>query len=104
MVTKRRNLNEEIARGMDGRSIGESPADQTAGEVTPVTQNTTRVTQNTTAETQNAAKDYKSNIVSIRFDEGDYERLKEIAREQGTNGAAIIRKAVKDAIKAAGKP
>jgi hypothetical protein len=42
--------------------------------------------------------------VMIRFDDGDYERLKEIAQDQGTNGTALIRKAVKDIIKAADTP
>lgn len=89
MITKRQNLSDEIARDMEGRSIGADSATQVTGKVTP--------------EIQKVTKGYKSNIVSIRFDEGDYERIKVIAREQGTNGAALIRKAVKDIIKAADK-
>jgi predicted DNA-binding ribbon-helix-helix protein len=73
------------------------PETQVAGEVTSKE-------QKHTLEIQNKTKNYKSNIVSIRFDEGDYERLKEIAQEQGTNGAALIRKAVKDIIREADKP
>lgn len=96
MVTKRQSLNEAITRSMEARSIGVPAHHQVTDEVTPEI-------QKTTTEIQNNTKSYKSNIVSIRFDEGDYERLKEIAREQGTNGAALIRKAVKDIIKAADK-
>ncbi|MDR2501211.1 MAG: hypothetical protein LBD37_09075 [Treponema sp.] len=96
MVKKRQSLNEEITRGMEARSIGVPVNDQVTGKVT-------LEIQKTTIEIQNNTKSYKSNIVSIRFDEGDYERLREIAREQGTNGAALIRKAVKDIIKAADK-
>ncbi|MDR0553476.1 MAG: hypothetical protein LBG76_01565 [Treponema sp.] len=97
MVTKRRNLNEAINRGMEGRSIG-APSDKQAPETL------SKKSANAAPKTQRKAKGYKSNIVSIRFDSGDYERLKEIAQEQGTNGAALIRKAVKDIIKAAEKP
>jgi predicted transcriptional regulator len=97
MVKKRQSLDEAIARGMEDRSIG-APLNN------KVTEEVTSEIQNTTLETQNKTKGYKSNIVSIRFDEGDYERLKEIAQEQGTNGAALIRKAVKDIIKTAEKP
>ena len=42
---------------------------------------------------------YKSHIISIRFDEGDYEALQHIAREHGTTAASLVRKAVKDIIK-----
>jgi hypothetical protein len=97
MVTKRPSISDEITRNMEGRSIGVPPEEQAAGKVTLEIQ---RYTQETLSKT----KSYKSNIVSIRFDEGDYERLKEIAQEQGTNGAALIRKAVKDIIREANKP
>jgi predicted transcriptional regulator len=97
MVRKRRNLSDEIARNMEGLSIGAATTTKEVEEVTLEIQRETRETRNTT-------KRYKSNIVSIRFDEGDYERLKELAQEQGTNGAALIRKAVKDLIKAAALP
>jgi hypothetical protein len=82
---------------MEGLSIGAATTTKEVEEVTLEIQRETRETRNTT-------KRYKSNIVSIRFDEGDYERLKELAQEQGTNGAALIRKAVKDLIKAAALP
>ncbi|MHB9294053.1 hypothetical protein Holit_03179 [Hollandina sp. SP2] len=86
MVKKRKSISDEIARNMEDRTIGEPTADNVADEVTPVTSKTTDDTQKTT-------KGYKNTIISIRFDEGDYERLREIAREQGTNGAALIREA-----------
>jgi hypothetical protein len=79
---------------MEGRSIG-------VAVVRSETKEVTKETQNSTPEMQKQPKGYKNTIVSIRFDEGDYERLKEIAQDQGTNGAALVRKAVKDIIKAA---
>lgn len=87
MVQKRRRMSDAVKRDMEGRSIGASAA-QAAGEVTKVTQKVT--------------KSYKKDIVSIRFDEGDYDRLKQIAQDRGTCGAALIRQAVKDLIHAAG--
>jgi predicted transcriptional regulator len=94
MVKKRQSISEEIARNMEDRAIGEPSANIEADEVALVAQITTNATQKTT-------KGYKNTVISIRFDEGDYERLREIAREQGTNGAALIRKAVKDIIREA---
>ena len=94
MVRKRQNISEEIARNMEDRAIGEPITGTEAREVTDVTQKQTKALQKPT-------KGYKNTIVSIRFDEGDYERLQEIAREQGTNAAALIRKAAKDIIKEA---
>jgi hypothetical protein len=93
MVTKRPTLKDEITRSMEGRAIGAAAVRSETGKVT-------KETQNSTSEMQKKPKGYKNTIVSIRFDEGDYERLKEIAQEQGTNGAALVRKAVKDIIKA----
>jgi predicted DNA binding CopG/RHH family protein len=92
MVKKRPPLSDAVAQNMADRTIG-SPS--TGSE----TQEVTQITQKTTKETQEKTKGYKCNIVSIRFDSGDYERLKEIAQEQGTNGAALIRKAVKNIIR-----
>lgn len=94
MVRKRQNISEEIARNMEDRAIGEPIAGTEAREVAYVTQKQTKVLHKPT-------KGYKNTIVSIRFDEGDYERLQEIAREQGTSAAALIRKAAKDIIKEA---
>jgi hypothetical protein len=93
MITKRRTLSDKITRTMESRSISGTFNDQT----NPVQLETPK----DPLKMQKKTKGYKSNIVSIRFDEGDYERLKEIAQEQGTNGAALVRKAVKDIIKAA---
>jgi hypothetical protein len=95
MVKKRPSLSEEIARSMEDRAIGDPVAGNVADEVTEATRKTTK-------EAQEATKGYKNTVISVRFDEGDYERLKEIAREQGTNGAALIRKAVKAIIREAG--
>ena len=95
MVKKRQNISEEIARNMEDRAIGEPAAENVTGEVTPETHKTTK-------ETRKNTKGYKNTVVSIRFDEGDYERLREIALEQGTNAAALVRKAVKDMIKTEG--
>ena len=92
MVRKRQPLSDMIAKNMQERSIGE-PSSAAAGDAA-------QETQDNNAQTK--TKGYKNTIISVRFDEGDYERLKEIAQEQGTNGAALIRKAVKDIIKAAG--
>jgi hypothetical protein len=92
MVKKRPSLNEEIERNMEDRSISDPLP-------TVETYKVSKSIQNNTQEVQKTTKGYKNNIVSIRFDEGDYERLQEIAREQGTNGAALVRKAVKDIIK-----
>ena len=95
MVTKRQPINEEVARNMEERSIG-SPSAHTD------TLKTTYVTLSVTDDAPKPTKLYKNNIVSVRFDEGDYEQLKEIALEQGTNAAALIRKAVKDIIRGKG--
>jgi predicted DNA binding CopG/RHH family protein len=94
MVKKRPSLSEEIARNMENRDIADPTADIADVEVTPVT-------QKATTEARKATTGYKNTVISVRFDEGDYERLKQIAREQGPNGAALIRKAVKDIIREA---
>jgi hypothetical protein len=88
-------MSEAVKRDMEGRSIGASAAVKGAGKAGPVTQEVTPVTQKVT-------KSYKKDIVSIRFDEGDYDRIKRIAQDRGTSGAALIRQAVKDLIHAAG--
>jgi predicted DNA binding CopG/RHH family protein len=95
MVKKRPSLSEEIARNMENREIADPTADIADDKVTSVT-------QKTTPDALKATKGYKNTVISVRFDEGDYERLKQIARDQGTNGAALIRKAVKDIIREAG--
>jgi hypothetical protein len=97
MVKKRPSITDEIARSMEDRTIGEPAADNVDEQVT-------KATQRPAKDTRKQTKGYKNTIVSIRFDEGDYERLREIALEQGTNGAALIRKAVKDIIKSADSP
>jgi predicted transcriptional regulator len=90
MVTKRQDVRARIDSVMANRNIG---------EVTNDTEQTTEETQGMTQDAQSTTKRYKNTVVSIRFDEGDYEKLKALAQEQGTNGAALIRKAVKDIIK-----
>lgn len=92
MVTKRQSLNDEINRGMEARAISGQSSDGAAERVTDDA-------QKMSIDIYKPTKGYKNTVVSIRFDEGDYEKLKVIAQEQGTNGAALIRKAVKDIIK-----
>jgi argininosuccinate synthase len=92
MVKKATPLTDAVAQNMDGRSIA-------APSVEKDTQQATEASQNTTPVTPSPTKGYKKNIVSIRFDEGDYERLNAIALEQGTNAPSLIRKAVKEIIK-----
>jgi hypothetical protein len=94
MVKKRPSISEEIARNMEDRIIGEPAAGFPGNEATTVA-------YKATPETLKTTKGYKNTVISVRFDEGDYERLKQIAKEQGTNGAALIRKAVKDIIREA---
>jgi hypothetical protein len=88
MIRKRhnndtKNLMDEIENGMASRNLG-VPTVQEFSERTAK---------------QDAEKRYKKTVISIRFDDGDYEQLKRIALEQGTTGAALIRKAVKDIIR-----
>ena len=93
MIKKNQSLNNVISQDMAGRAIGQPTT------TTEVTNEVTNVLHNTTNVIQKHTKGYKNNIVSIRFDEGDYEKLQVIAQEQGTNAASLIRKAVKDIIK-----
>jgi hypothetical protein len=81
-MVKKLNLQETIAKNMEERNIGEPPIEQTLPGVSISDQ-----------------KKYKCNVASIRFDQGDYEVLRQIALEQGTTAAAMIRKAVKDIIR-----
>lgn len=41
--------------------------------------------------------------VKVRFDAGDYSKLQDIARREGTTAAALIRRAVKELIRRGGK-
>jgi hypothetical protein len=84
-MVKKLNLQETIAKNMEERNIGGPPVEQTPPDISISDQ-----------------KKYKSNVASIRFDAGDYEKLRFIALEQGTTAAAMIRKAVKDIIRESG--
>jgi hypothetical protein len=119
MVTKRQDLMSEIERSVSGRNLGEAEAERettqltdearkatsvlqnatVAEEVTKEARKATDVTQNTTQVVKSATKHYKNTVVSIRFDEGDYERLTAIALERGSTAASLVRKAVKDIIR-----
>jgi CHASE3 domain sensor protein len=94
MVSKRKDLMAEIENNMASRNLGE-PIEQKA---VPVTQEVTEETLKVTSVADSMTKRYKNTVVSIRFDDGDYEALKTIALEQGTNAAALVRKAVKEII------
>jgi len=119
MVTKRQDLMSEIERSVSGRNLGEAEAERettpltdearkatsvlqdatVAEEVAKEARKATDVTQNTTQVVKGATKHYKNTVVSIRFDEGDYERLTAIALERGSTAASLIRAAVKDIIR-----
>lgn len=93
MVAKRQNVTAAIESDMAGRNIGRA-SDMDGFEAHKVSETTLEASQ----VFQKTTKGYKNTVVSVRFDEGDYERLKIIAAEQGTTGASLIRKAVKDII------
>jgi predicted transcriptional regulator len=97
MVKKRQAITDEIARSMEDRAIGKPVADDVTDKITPET-------QRVTPDAQKKTKGYKNTIVSVRFDEGDYERLQSIAREQGTTAASLVRKAVKTIIRESDSP
>jgi len=80
-MTRKKTIQDAIAQDMGERSIG-SEKPEHARNAAPV-----------------STGKYKSHIISIRFDPGDYDKLKQIANDQGTTGASLIRKAVKDIIK-----
>jgi hypothetical protein len=117
--TKRQGLMSEIERSVSGRNLGEAEAEREtpplvdeARKATSVLQNAT-VTEEDAMETKiatitpqratkvakNATKHYKNTVVSVRFDEGDYERLTAIALERGSTAASLIRAAVKELIR-----
>jgi hypothetical protein len=96
---------------LQNATVAEEVSQETR-KATPVLQNATvaktvaQETQQATGETQGAThvaksttKHYKNTVVSIRFDEGDYERLTAIALEQGSTAASLIRAAVKGIIR-----
>jgi hypothetical protein len=117
--TKRQGLMSEIERSVSGRNLGEAEAERETPPLADETrkaasalQNAT-VTEETATEAQiatntihratkvvkNTAKHYKNTVVSVRFDEGDYERLTAIALEKGSTAASLIRAAVKELIR-----
>lgn len=105
MITKRQNLMNTIERSVSGRNLGAAettrqttPRTSEAREAASVSHNT-MVTQEATHVVKSTTKHYKNTVVSIRFDEGDYERLTALALEQGSTAASFIRKAVKDIIR-----
>jgi hypothetical protein len=82
MATKKPGIADLVSSSMDGRAIGgdcfpQSPAQPPAPSPAP-----------------------RRQPITVRFDPGDYAALQHAAREQGTSAAALIRKAVKDIIKA----
>ena len=108
MVTKRRNLMSAIERNVSGRNLDAAEAERETTEAqkavsmsqhTTVAEEVTKETQKVTKVVKSATKHYKNTVVSIRFDEGDYEQLTALALEQGSTAASLIRKAVKDIIR-----
>jgi hypothetical protein len=83
-MVKKKQLQEAIASNMEGRVL-DGP-------------------QTVRKSIKSTAKSYKSHVVSIRFDSGDYETLQKIALEEGTTAASLVRKAVKNIIKETPSP
>jgi len=81
-MVKKKDIQQAVNQDMKDRNLNGSLEPKTQGK-----------------EKQKSRKSYKCDMVTIRFDEGEYEELKKIALEQGTTGASLVRKAVKEIIK-----
>jgi hypothetical protein len=80
MAIKRADISEMIKADMAGRELKQPDG--------------------TAAARPGRPKPKPMESVKIRLDEGDYARLQDIAREQGSKASVLIRQAIKQIIKA----
>jgi hypothetical protein len=79
MATKKPGIAALVDKSMTGRNLTNSPAAEPA-----------------------APEPFKKptrQAITVRFDEGDYQKLQRIAVQQGTSAAALLRHAAKEIIK-----
>ena len=87
MATHKKNIADLIDRDMEGRDFSETVGGRRDPPTLPV------------AGEQTSPKG-KSRRVNVVMDDGDFKKLQDLARGQGTTASALIRQMIKKAIKA----
>ena len=96
MASKRAPIGELVSADMAARSLprkDDAEVQETPARPTRDPQETHNGGTTEVQETPRMAP------VKVRFDNGDYEALQDIARRTGTTAAALVRKAVKELIR-----
>jgi hypothetical protein len=83
MATKKPDIAALVDQSMAGRNLTNSPAAEPA-------------------QPESFRKPTRQ-AITVRFDEGDYQKLQRIAVQKGTSAAALIRQAAKDIIRTDGE-